>query len=291
MSVHILVIGKTGQLAKALKKEIDASNFTATFIDRQQLDLTSSPETILNVLNNQAEYDAVILAAAYTAVDHAETNQDAAFAANGRAPGIIANFCKTKDIPLVHISTDYVFNGQASELYKISDPTDPINTYGRSKRDGEIAIQNSGCSHAILRTSWVFDRNSKNFLTTMLRLGETLETISVVDDQRGRPTYAGHLAQAALKVTQSLILKTQDCHGIFHVTNTGPVISWAEFAQTIFSAQNMKVKVKAISTAEYPTPAKRPAFSALDTSQFELLFNYALPGWQEGLAAALADPH
>lgn len=289
MSANIVVIGKTGQLARALKKEIDASEHTATFLDRRHLDLTSSPELIQETLNNLPACDAIILAAAYTAVDDAETDQEKAFAANGRAPGVFAAFCKTEDIPLVHISTDYVFNGKASELYKVTDPTDPINCYGASKREGELAIQRSGCRHVILRTSWVFDNYGKNFLTTMLRLGQTHEIINVVGDQKGRPTYAGHLAKATLLAAQKLILKTAECQGLFNVTNTGLAISWAEFARTIFKSQNMDVQVKAITTAQYPTPAMRPAFSALDTSKFELLFGYELPSWQEGLFAALAD--
>ncbi len=289
MSHHIVVIGKTGQLAQALQKEIGRSSLTANFIDRKSLDL-SAPETSLNsALRKLPKCHAVILAAAYTAVDKAENQQEKAMAVNGRAPGLIAAFCKEQDIPLVHISTDYVFNGQARKPYKETHQIAPINAYGRTKRAGEVAIELSGCRYAILRTSWVFDGHNKNFLTTMLKLAQTHKTLSVVNDQLGRPTYAGHLAKAVLKVTNELIANTKEPIGIVNVTNTGPIISWAEFAKVIFSDQNLDVKVVEISSLEYSTPAKRPAYSALDTRKFETLFASNLPSWQAGLKVALAE--
>ena len=289
MSHHIVVIGKTGQLAQALQKEIGLSSLTAHFTDRQTLDLTATETSLNSALKKLPACHAIILAAAYTAVDKAEDEQEKAMAVNGRAPGIIAAYCKEQGIPLVHISTDYVFNGQANEAYKETHQTDPINTYGLSKHAGEVAIKASGCRYAILRTSWVFDGRNKNFLTTMLKLAQMHKTVSVVNDQMGRPTYAGHLAQAVLKVTNELIANRKECLGIFNITNTGPVISWAEYAKAIFREQNLDIHVKEISSAEYPTPAKRPAYSTLDTTKFETLFASNLPSWQAGLKAALAE--
>ena len=300
MSAHLVVIGKTGQLARALRKEISQQTHknqrlqTADFIDRETLDLTSTADVIRETLDNLPPCDAIILAAAYTAVDQAETDIQSAMAVNARAPGIIAQFCKDRNIPLIHISTDYVFSGKTHnpttmQPYKITDETAPLNVYGRSKREGELAIQASKCRYAILRTSWVYDGLGKNFLTTMLRLAQTHDTISVVHDQYGRPTYARHLAAAVLRTTSDMISDKEASHGLFHVTNTGPIISWSDFAQAIFKQQSLKTRIKPITTAEYPTPAQRPFYSVMDTSKFESLFDYTLPNWQAGLTAALAE--
>lgn len=289
MGARIAVIGKTGQLAKALKKAIEASSHVAVFYDRDALDLRASKKVISEFIANLPPCDGVILAAAYTAVDLAESDKDTAMTVNGDAPGIIARVCKTRNIPLVHISTDYVFKGQAARPYKITQAAAPLNSYGVSKHAGETNIQASGCRHAIVRTSWVYDGVGKNFLTTMLSLAAEKNNISVVDDQMGRPTYAGDLAKSVLKIMDGLIAQKEGCNGIFHVTNTGPVISWAEFAMAIFKAQNIDTQITAIPSSDYPTPAKRPSYSALDTSKFETLFDYKLPSWQEGLSAALAE--
>jgi len=190
---------------------------------------------------------------------------------------------------LIHFSTDYVFNGKATTPYEITETPNPINFYGFSKREGELNIQASQCKYAILRTSWVFDGTGKNFLTTMLRLAETHTSLNIVSDQLGRPTYAGHLAQAGLSAARSLVTGNQESVGIFHVSNTGPIISWAEFAEAIFHNKNLAVTVKPIPSSEYPTRATRPAFSALSTKKFETVFDYKLPSWQEGLKAALSE--
>lgn len=289
MTSHFAVIGKTGQLARALKHQIEESGDRASFYDRQDLDLTTTPDVIQRFIQNIPKVDAVILAAAYTAVDQAENDRDAAMAANARAPGLIAAECQKRNIPLIHFSTDYVFNGEAHSPYKVSDKTDPINVYGYSKRVGELSIQASGCQHAILRTSWVFDGTGKNFLTTMLRLSKTHPSLNIVADQLGRPTYAGHLAQAGLSAAKGLLEGKDGSSDIFHISNTGPIISWAEFAKAIFKAQNITISINSIPTSEYPTPAKRPAYSALDTRKFETIFDYTLPNWQDGLSAALAE--
>ena len=194
MSLKFAVIGETGQLARALKVQMLVEGYDAAFFNRKSLDLSSSPDIIRKFMNTLAQVDAVILAAAYTAVDDAENNQDIAMAINGRAPGVIARACYKRAIPLIHFSTDYVFNGKAVAPYEITETPDPINFYGVSKREGELNIQASKCQHTILRTSWLFDGTGKNFLTTMLRLADTRTSLNIVNDQLGRPTYVGHLS-------------------------------------------------------------------------------------------------
>ena len=289
MGSHLVIIGKTGQLAKALQKEIDGTKHTASFYDRSSLDLRTNAKTIAKFVESLPPCDALILAAAYTAVDQAETDKKTAIAVNGHAPGIIAKVCKVRNIPLIHISTDYVFNGRSKTPYKVSDATDPINVYGYSKRLGELAIQSSGCRYAIVRTSWLYDGLGKNFLTTMLRLAENKNEISVVDDQIGRPTYTGHLAKSVLSIADRFMSGKKIHCSVFHVSNAGSIISWADFAKTIFEFQNLTTEVTPITTQNFPTLALRPAYSALDTSKFETSFDYTLPNWQEGLAAALTE--
>jgi len=289
MSLNFAVIGETGQLARALKVQLKQQGYKGYFFDRQALDLSANSKTLEHFMDDIPDVDALIIAAAYTAVDEAENDREAAMAVNGKAPGLIAQACNERNIPLIHISTDYVFNGEANTPYNVTDKTDPINVYGYSKRAGELSIQASGSRYAILRTSWVFDGTGKNFLTSMLRLAETREYLNIVDDQLGRPTYAGHLAQAALSAARGLIAGLEGSSGIFHVSNTGSIISWATFAKVIFKTNSLDILVNAISTEEYPTPAKRPAFSVLNTNKFETIFDYELPSWQEGLVAAMSE--
>lgn len=289
MGLKFAVIGETGQLARALKSQIEVQNYKAVLFNRKSLDLSSPPDTIRNFMNELEQVDAVFLAAAYTAVDTAENDQDIAMAVNARAPGIIAQACRTRAIPLIHFSTDYVFNGKSTTPYEVAQTPEPINFYGRSKREGELNIEASKCQYSILRTSWVFDGTGKNFLTTMLRLAEKHKSLNIVSDQLGRPTYAGHLAKAGLSAARGLIAGIPESSGIFHVSNTGPIISWAEFAQAIFSNESLAVTVNPIPSSEYPTLATRPAFSALSTQKFQSVFDYKLQSWQEGLKAALKE--
>ena len=289
MGLKFAVIGQTGQLARALKIQIEAEGYEGIFFNRKALDLSAPPKTLQRFIDSLTKIDAIILAAAYTAVDDAENNQDIAMAINGRAPGIIAQACHKRGLPLIHFSTDYVFNGKAVAPYEITETPDPINFYGVSKREGELNIQASKCQHTILRTSWLFDGTGKNFLTTMLRLAETRPSLNIVSDQLGRPTYAGHLAQAGLSAARSLIAGNQESVGIFHVSNIGSIISWADFAEAIFCNESLAVTVNPIPSSEYPTRATRPAFSALSTKKFESMFDYKLPSWQEGLKAALKE--
>ena len=290
MSLRLAIIGKTGQLARALFREGKESGHDIVALDRNALDLTSSRDLISSKIESlPADIDALIIAAAYTAVDQAETDADTAYAVNATAPAAIARACAKHNIPLIHISTDYVFAGDGHQPYQPDDDTDPLGIYGASKLDGELAILESGARALILRTSWVFDGSGKNFLTTMLRLSETRDALRVVDDQIGRPTYAGHLALATLKAAE-ILANEPDCEtGIYHVTGGGAPISWADFAVSIFQTVDKNVHVERIPTSEYPTPAERPSYSVLNTDSFERNFHHPLPDWQNGLAAALQE--
>jgi len=288
MSLRIAVIGKTGQLARALLREGEALGHEIIALNREALDLTTSASEIEAVISGlPSGIDALVIAAAFTNVDGAETESDTAYAVNATAPAIIARACATHDIPLIHVSTDYVFDGDADMPYLPDDDTDPLGVYGSSKLDGELAVLESGARALILRTSWVYDADGKNFLTTMLRLAESRHTISVVDDQFGRPTYAGHLALAILRAADMFTQEPDIETAIHHVTNGGEPVSWAGFAKAIFKAKGLDVKVDDIPTSDYPTPAERPAYSVLDTDSFERTFRHPLPDWQAGLRAAL----
>ena len=293
MSLTIIVIGQSGQLARALAPRLDTKGYKAQCLSRNDLDLCLPELGLKEKLSALPPCDAIILAAAYTAVDKAEDEADLALKINGVAPGVIAAYCAEQNIPLVHISTDYVFKGDANTPYTHNTPTYPINHYGASKLAGEHAITASGARAAILRTSWVFDGTGKNFMTTMLRLGADRDTLGVVADQLGRPTFAGHLADAAIAAAEALCNDNSAAQGIFHVSGTGPIISWADFAIAIFDRtadlRPHKMTVNPIPSSDYPTPAKRPNYSALDTRLFETVFSHTLPSWQEGLEEALKD--
>ncbi len=290
--MKIAIIGQSGQLARALIREAATQNINAKSYNRHQCDLSSAPNLIEDFIS-RLDVDAVILAAAYTAVDAAEDDYQTALAVNARAPKAVAKACAQRGFALVHISTDYVFKGRSRTPYLVTAPTDPVNAYGRTKRMGESAVLEAHDRAAILRTSWVFDGSGKNFMTTMLRLGAKRAALSVVDDQIGRPTYAGHLAQACLTIAAALCGKYgAQASGLYHVTNSGEAISWAKFAAAIFArAENdlaQTVKVTPITSADYPTPAERPGYSVLDLSRFESLHG-TLPHWREGLELAYRE--
>ena len=288
MSLRIAVIGKTGQLARALLREGEAQGHEIIALGRDALDLTaSSTEIETAIASLPSGLDVLVIAAAFTDVDGAESQSDVSYAVNAVAPGIIARTCAQHDIPLIHISTDYVFDGEADSPYEPDDDTDPLGVYGASKLDGELAILESGARSLILRTSWLYDGDGSNFLTNMLRLAKDKDVISVVDDQIGRPTFAGHLAQAVLKAASNFAQEPDIETAIYHVTNGGEEVSWAGFAKAIFKAKDLDVKVDEIPSSNYPSIADRPAYSVLETESFERTFRHPLPDWQSGLRAAL----
>lgn len=290
--MRLAIIGQSGQLGRALTHQAAETGIDAQNYGRKDCDLSAKPHIIESFIDG-LDIDSVIIAAAYTAVDAAEDDFETALAVNAHAPAAIARACSKRDIALVHASTDYVFKGKAQLPYPVNAATDPVNAYGRSKLAGEQAVLNAHKRAAILRTSWVFDGSGKNFMTTMLRLGEIRKEVSVVKDQIGRPTYAGHLAQACLKSARALLSDDyNNAAGIYHVTGNGPPISWADFATAIFKhakhdlAHN--VDVKPIPSSDYPTPAARPAYSVLDLTRYETQHG-ALPDWNEGLEKAYKE--
>lgn len=230
----------------------------------------------------------VVNAAAYTAVDKAEDDADAAFRTNAEAPGVLARACATRGIPFVHYSTDYVFDGQGSRPYREDDPTAPLGVYGASKLAGEDAVRSAGGRHLILRTAWVYGRHGHNFMKTMLRLGADRDELRVVADQIGTPTPAPLIAD----VTTELLGLQDAPSGTFHLTPRGQT-SWHGFAEAIFEEAlahgliSRVPKVTPIATSDYPTPARRPAYSCLDTGKVEACLGRALPDWRESLRRVL----
>lgn len=275
----VLVIGQSGQLARALMRQ----GTPVVTTNRRQLDLALDPREFRSNLKDLIKIHrpcGIINAAAYTQVDTAETDRRLAFQINADAPTTIADLCTAFALPFVHISTDYVFNGAQSRPWRETDHPDPINVYGESKLAGEQRIQDIGGVAAILRTSWVYDTEGQNFLTTMLRLAQTHSELRIVDNQIGRPTHADVLAKAALDALGH--------NGLYHVSGTGDPVSWAGFAAAIFTAATQDISVVPISSSDYPTAAKRPAYSVLDTSKFEANIS-ALPDWRDSLRRTVIE--
>ncbi len=293
MTQNILVIGETGQLARALKKEGRGQDLPLLFAGRGALNLSASSQALRKKLMAYDDLGGIILAAAYTDVDGAETHEETAQTVNGIAPGIIARFCAETDIPFVHVSTDYVFDGQGSSPYHPGDTTSPVNAYGRSKKVGELAVLSSRANAAILRTSWLYDGTGKNFLTTMLNLAKSKDTVRVVSDQIGRPTFALHLARACLATLTALQKGGPMEPRLFHVTDSGDPTTWSGFAEFIFENARRFLPqvpvVEPILSKDYPTPAKRPAYSVLDISDYEEKISAALPDWREGVRLAVLE--
>lgn len=279
--MRLLVFGQTGQVATELARRAPG----AMFLSREAVDL-ARPDDCARIIAAEAP-DAVINAAAFTAVDRAETQEALATRINAEAPAAMARACAGLGIPLVHISTDYVFDGRGTAPRRPDDPTAPINAYGRTKLAGEAAIRATGVRHAILRTSWVFSAHGTNFLRTMLRLSETRDALSIVDDQIGGPTPAGAIAGACLKIAARL-REDPALSGTWHFSGA-PDVSWRGFAGAIFAAAGRAVDVTGIPTADYPTPAARPRNSRLDCAATEAAFGLARPDWRATLPAILDE--
>lgn len=276
----ILVFGQSGQVARELARLAPE----ARFLGRADLDL-ATPGAAKAVIE-AARPEAVINAAAYTAVDKAEEQEAEALALNAGAPGEMARTCAALGIPLVHISTDYVFDGNGTAPFAADASTAPLNAYGRTKLAGEQAVQAAGGAYAILRTSWVFSAHGANFVKTMLRLSETRDRLSVVADQVGGPTPAADIAAATLAIAGQLA-RDPGKSGVYHFAGA-PAVSWAGFAREIFARAGRAVTVDDIPAADYPTPARRPANSRLDCSSLANL-GLSQPDWRAGLDAVLQD--
>ncbi|WP_342078253.1 dTDP-4-dehydrorhamnose reductase [Yoonia sp. SS1-5] len=284
--MKILVFGKTGQVARALTDAAPAHGVDLVMLDRRMADL-SAPESCARLIA-ETDADAVINAAAWTAVDAAEEAEADATVVNAAAPGAMAAAAAARDLPFIHISTDYVFSGAEGPAWKPDDPTAPLGAYGRSKLAGEQTVMAANGNAVILRTAWVFDADGKNFVTTMLRLGQTHPTLRVVADQFGGPTPASAIADACLRIAQALHDGVGQ-PGIYHFSGA-PDINWAGFARAIFARSGQDVTVADITTADYPTPAMRPANSRLDCTSLKTAFGIDRPDWAAALDQIIKEP-
>ena len=286
--MKILVLGCKGQLGRCLKDQLINTDHEVIYTSREQIDIADFEATKSKVL--EFAPDLIINATAYTAVDMAEEDQKTANLINHLAVKNIADICTQLECWFIHVSTDYVFDGNSKVPYKEDDQTNPQGTYGGTKLKGESAIQTSGCKHIILRTAWVFSEYGNNFLKTMLRLGAERDELSIVGDQIGCPTYAQDIARSIVAIVPKLY--SQKNSGIYHFCGDQPC-SWYDFANAIFKqamTNNLKIPsiVNSIKTSAYPTPAKRPAFSVLNCSKIEIDFGLYPSGWYEGISRAIS---
>jgi dTDP-4-dehydrorhamnose reductase len=288
----ILVTGTAGQLAQALARLAPARDMTVICLGRPELDFDHPGS--LEAAFASRPWAAIINAAAYTAVDAAEQDEAAAQRANRDGPAALARLAAGAGIPFIHVSTDYVFDGDKGAPYLETDPTNPTGAYGRTKRDGEEAVLAAGGQSVILRTAWVYSDTGKNFVRTMLGAGAKLPKLRVVGDQKGSPTAAADLATAILDIL-ALIAKSgwkPEYAGLFHATGSGET-TWHGLAVATFAAAaplgGPSPEVEAIRTADWPTPAKRPADSRLDTSKLASTFGVTLPPWRESLERTVAS--
>lgn len=285
-----LVFGKTGQVGRCLASALRSLE-SAWFLDREQADL-SRPDTVRKAIE-ALEPDVVINAAAYTAVDQAESEPEAAHEVNADAPGAMAEACAHTGAWLIHYSTDYVFDGEASEPYTEDTAPAPRNVYGRTKLAGEQAIRDAHDRHLILRTSWVYSNHGRNFLNTMLRLAAERDTLNIVSDQTGSPTYAGSIAAATERLVNALTTRRTDddeTAGTYHMACAGRT-SWCDFARRIFELSGLSdtIRVNPIATSEYPTPAARPMYSVLSTGKLERVFGVQMEPWEDALRKCLSE--
>ena len=291
---RILLLGANGQLGSELRRslaplgEIVAATRSGRVDDTECEAADFADPQSLQPLVERVAPDIVVNAAAHTAVDRAEQERDLAFAINAEAPGVLARACAARGARLVHYSTDYVFDGRGTRPYREDDPTSPLGVYGHSKRAGELAVFGGGARHLLFRTAWVYAAHSHNFLRTMLRVGAERDELRVVADQVGTPTPAALIAD----VTAHALQGDPQRSGVWHLTPTGQT-SWHGFAEAIFEgavARGLlarRPKVEAITTADFPTPATRPAYSVLDCTALQRDFGIQLPDWREGLAQTL----
>ncbi len=288
----ILVTGASGQLGDALSRRLAARGEAFTAVRRPGFDF-ETPDTI-SACFETTKPSLVINAAAYTAVDKAETDQEAAKAGNHTGPLALAKLCEAADIPFIHVSTDYVFNGDKGAPYLETDPTGPTGVYGATKRDGEEAILATNAKAIILRTAWVYSAHGKNFARTMINAGRKMPVLRVVADQRGTPTAAGDLADAILAIADRISATgwQPEYRGIFHATGRGET-TWHGFAAAIFEDAAKQgyqpPEVQPIATADWPTPTRRPPDSRLDGGKLARIFGVTLPDWQDTLHDVVKD--
>jgi dTDP-4-dehydrorhamnose reductase len=288
--MRIAVTGRNGQVVRSLIERALADNIDVQTVARPEVDL-ARPEMVEAALIDLRP-DAIVNAAAYTAVDLAESEPSLAYQVNGAGAAAAARSAAKLKVPIVQLSTDYVFDGSLDRPYREDDPTKPLGVYGDSKLSGEHAVSAASDNHVILRTAWVYSPFGKNFARTMLALADKREQLSVVSDQRGTPTNALDIADGIIAVVRNLLDRpsAQELRGIFHMTGGGDT-NWAEFATAIFAASaaagGPSARVVPITTAEYPTPARRPANSRLDNGRLVNIHGVRLPHWQQSLQGCI----
>lgn len=273
--MRVLVTGVKGQLGFDVVNELNKRNIEAVGVDIDEMDITDAAS--VDKVITDAKVDAVIHCAAYTAVDAAEDNEEVCRKVNVDGTQNIANICKKLNIKMMYISTDYVFNGTGTTPWKPDDEREPLNVYGVTKYQGELAVQNTIDKFFIVRIAWVFGINGKNFIKTMLNLAQTHDKLTVVNDQFGSPTYTYDLAVLLVDMIQT------EKYGIYHATNEG-ICTWYEFACEIFKQAGVKIEVEPVSSAMFPTKAKRPENSRMDKGKLEEQGFHKLPTWQDAVA-------
>jgi dTDP-4-dehydrorhamnose reductase len=287
MAMHkILITGANGQLGwelGQLAKSYPAFEFV--LVDRSKLDLTF-PETFEKIIHSIAP-DCIVNTAAYTAVDKSETEKELSYTVNATAVQALASICKNLAIPFITYSTDYVFDGEATQPYTISTKVDPVNYYGSTKAAGESMAMEANEDTIIIRTSWVFSSHGNNFVKTMMRLMKERAQLNIVADQKGRPTYAKDLAIATMKMIEAMNAG-KSIKGVYHYANQGET-TWYDFAAKIKAIAGLTCEVQPIETKDFPTPAKRPAYSVLDTSNIEGALSLSIPRWEDALVSCIEE--
>lgn len=278
--MKVLVTGVKGQLGYDVVNELNKRGHIAIGTDIEEMDITDA-NSVDSVVKESAP-DAVIHCAAYTAVDAAEDNVELCRKINAEGTQNIANVCKELDIKMIYISTDYVFDGEGERPWEADDERTPLNVYGQTKYEGELAVQNTLDKYFIVRIAWVFGVNGKNFIKTMLNLGKTRDALTVVDDQFGSPTYTFDLARLLVDMVET------EKYGIYHATNEG-ICTWYEFACEIFRQAGINVKVSPVSASEYPAKAKRPSNSRMSKEKLTENGFEKLPTWQDALSRYLKE--
>lgn len=278
--MKVLVTGVKGQLGYDVVAELEKRGLEAVGVDIEEMDITDAAS--VNRVIGEAKVDAVIHCAAYTAVDAAEDNVELCRKVNAEGTQYIANECKKLDIPMIYISTDYVFDGEGERPWEPDDERSPLNVYGQTKYEGELAVQNTLDKFFIVRIAWVFGVNGKNFIKTMLNLAKTRDHLTVVNDQFGSPTYTYDLAKLLVDMIQT------DKYGIYHATNEG-ICTWYEFACEIFKQAGVEISVAPVSASEYPAKAKRPSNSRMSKEKLTENGFEKLPTWQDALGRYLQE--
>lgn len=290
---RVLQIGRSGQVATEFARSADAAGFRRSVLGRPQIDLTA-PASVEDAIRTVDEFDVLVNCAAYTAVDQAESEPDAAYAVNAESVEAMGRAAAARGAAVVHLSTDYVFDGSKAGAYREDDPVAPLGVYGRTKLDGEIRLAAAAPRSVVMRTAWVYSARGKNFVKTMLRVGRDRVELTVVDDQRGCPTSAADIASALVEIVRQVAdAPAGDTRfGVFHYCGAGET-TWRRFAEAVFeSARGWPYpvpRVQAIRTEDYPTPARRPANSVLDTGRIASVYGIQARPWRDALADVMNE--